>query len=179
MSDRTLLQADDAVRVAAVWPLAAPRYSFSGSALVADEHPHRCLACSATGRAGGHQPPGGAGLQALLMRGSHAAGGLDGDRRHGPVGPADGGDATGRPTGQAGLPPGTPGIHPRLCPACQVGTAFGLGRPRAARCGDRRTCHKRLSRAPPLLALTLHKSGFGGFFTCRQKIGVGGAGQDV
>ena len=106
------------------------------------------------------------------MCGSHAAGGPDGGRRHGPVGPADGGEAAGRPTGQAGLPPGTPSIHPRLCPARQVGMAFGLGRPRAARCGDRRTCHKRLSRAPPLLALTLYKSGFRGSFSLAARKSV-------
>jgi hypothetical protein len=106
------------------------------------------------------------------MRGSRAAGGPDGDRRHGPAGPADGGEAAGRPTGQAGLPPGTAGIHPRLCPARQVGTAYELGCPRAARHSDRRTCHKRLSRAPPLLALTLHKSGFRGSFSLSARKSV-------
>ena len=106
------------------------------------------------------------------MRGSRAVGGPDGDRRHGPVGPADGGKAAGRPTGQAGLPPGIAGIHPRLCPARQVGTAYGLGCPRAARHSDRRTCHKRLSRAPPLLALTLHKSGFRGSFSLSARKSV-------
>jgi len=106
------------------------------------------------------------------MRGSRAVGDPDGDRRHGPVGPADGGKAAGRPTGQAGLPPEIAGVHPRLCPARQVGTAYGLGCPRAARHSDRRTCHKRLSRAPPLLALTLHKSGFRGSFSLSARKSV-------